>query len=101
MYTITYSSLSSRDMLWLPKVTKDRYKIAIYRLRDSDVKKFNLLEILRTFFSLADVRLIFETDYLQSDGEIAVFDMDGLSLKHVSKCPIYMVKNFILYLQVI
>ncbi|KAK5649940.1 hypothetical protein RI129_000969 [Pyrocoelia pectoralis] len=89
--------LNITDMIPLPNLTKENYKLFIYRLADPDPEKYIFSDALKTFLALADVRLNFSDDF--SDGEIPIFDMSGFSLKHVYKVQLPILKKYMVYTQ--
>jgi hypothetical protein len=54
------------------KATPENYKCSINRLVDSRTDKFNFNDMIRTFFMVADVRLISEDPNEElSEGEVS------------------------------
>ncbi|KAL1454400.1 hypothetical protein WDU94_010665 [Cyamophila willieti] len=86
------------DMMGLPTLTPDKYRIVMYRLRDDDVNKFNYPAALRTFFAVNDMYI--SEDGLM-DGYVVVFDMTGLSFGYLAKVStqLSLVRNFMVYIQ--
>jgi hypothetical protein len=85
------------DIVPLPIPTKDNYKLFIYRLADPDPDKYNFVASLRTFFMIADTRMIFEKQF--HNGEVPIFDMEGFSLRHLTKVTLPVLKKYMLYTQ--
>ncbi|EEZ98182.1 alpha-tocopherol transfer protein [Tribolium castaneum] len=85
------------DLVPLPKPTKDNHKLFIYRLADPDPDKYNFVDSLRTFFMIADTRMVLETEF--HSGEIPIFDMEGFSLRHLTKITLPVLKKYMLYTQ--
>lgn len=84
-------------MVPLPKLTKDNYKLFIYRLADPDPDKYNFVDALKTFLAVADVRLATDPDF--PDGEVPIFDMAGFSLRHATKVVLPVLKKYMVYTQ--
>ncbi|KAB0790242.1 hypothetical protein PPYR_15425, partial [Photinus pyralis] len=89
--------LNITDMVPLPKLTRENYKIFIYRLTDSDPEKYIFADALKTFLAVADLRLNFSDDF--PDGEIPIFDMSGFTLKHLYKVQLPILKKYMVYTQ--
>lgn len=85
-------------MVPLPKLTKNNYKLFIYRLADSDPDKYNFTDSMKTFFMVSDVRMVTEKEF--PDGEVPIFDMTGYTLRHLSKIVLPVLKKYMLYTQV-
>lgn len=85
-------------MIPLPKLTDKNYKLFIYRLADSDPDKYIFADALKTFFAVADVRMLCDPEF--SDGEIPIFDMTGFTLRHASKVNLPILKKYMVYTQV-
>lgn len=85
-------------MVPLPKLTEDKCKLFIYRLADSNPDHYHFTDSLKTFFMVADVRIV--TDQDLSEGEIPIFDMSGYSLRHLTKVTLPVVKKYMVYSQV-
>lgn len=47
---------------------------------------------------VADVRMVTEMDI--ADGEIPIFDMNGLTLQHLTKVNLSILRKYMLYMQV-
>lgn len=91
--------LPCRDLVPLPKVTSKNYKLFIYRLADPDPDKFIFVDVLKTFLTVADVRLLTDPDF--PDGEVPIFDMTGFTLRHAAKFTLPLIKKYMTYSQVI
>ncbi|KAK4883684.1 hypothetical protein RN001_007003 [Aquatica leii] len=89
--------LNITDMVPLPKMTEKNYKLFVYRLVDTDPNKYIFVDVLKTFLTLADIRLSFDTDF--PDGEIPIFDMTGYSLKHAYNVNLPILKKYMMYTQ--
>lgn len=85
------------DLAPLPKLTSNNYKLFIYRLNDSDVDKFSYVDVLKVFFMVADIRIY--TEDSESDGEVPIFDMGKLTLRHLTKVSLPILKKYMVYTQ--
>lgn len=85
-------------MVPLPKLTENNYKLYIYRLANSDPDKYQFVDSLKTFFMVADVRMVSEDVF--PDGEVPIFDMSGYTLRHLSKVVLPLMKKYMVYSQV-
>lgn len=88
----------SSDFCPLPKLTDKKYKLFIYRLTDSDVEKFLFADSLKAFFMVADMRMYSDREY--SEGEIPIFDMGHLTLRHMTKITLPLLKKYMVFTQV-
>lgn len=86
------------DLVPLPKVTSNNYKLFIYRLADFDPDKFVFADAVKTFLTVADVRLLSDPEF--PDGEVPIFDMAGFSLRHATKFTLPLIKKYMAYSQV-
>lgn len=106
-------------MVPLPIPTKDNYKVLLYRLADMSPEKvryefipmrcsiltiarpqFHFNEAIKMFFMVADVRLACNDLNGITDGEIPVFDMAGLSLKHITRVVLSTLRVYMKFTQV-
>lgn len=87
-----------RDLIPLPKKTKENYKVFIYRLNNPDLDMFNFIDAVKAFFMLADTRLTEEDDIPM--GEIPIFDSSNVSLKFIGKINLSVLRKYMLYTQV-
>ncbi|XP_017786876.1 PREDICTED: alpha-tocopherol transfer protein-like isoform X2 [Nicrophorus vespilloides] len=85
------------DFCPLPKLTDKKYKLFIYRLTDSDVEKFLFADSLKAFFMVADMRMYSDREY--SEGEIPIFDMGHLTLRHMTKITLPLLKKYMVFTQ--
>nr|XP_022907732.1 alpha-tocopherol transfer protein-like [Onthophagus taurus] len=85
------------DYLPLPVLTKEKYKLFLYRLRDPNPDRFVYADSLKAFFMVADLRMY--TDFEESEGEIPIFDMAGMSLKHITKVNLSILRKYMTYTQ--
>lgn len=86
------------DFVPLPKATPERYKVFIYRLRDGDADKFQYADSLKVFFMVADVRMASE-NAADTVGEVPIFDMAHVSLRHLTKIALPVLRKYMVYTQ--
>lgn len=81
----------------LPNLTKDGYRVVLSKLTDCDASKFNYPDAVKLFAMIADM-------WLMQDGIAAghaiVIDMEGVSLSHLAKINLIVLKKFMFYIQV-
>lgn len=82
----------------LPKPTKENYRVFVYRLSDPDPDKYNFVDSLRAFFIMADIRMKCEDTVY--NGQVPIFDMEGYSLRHITKVTLPVLKKYMTYTQV-
>lgn len=87
-------------MVPLLQTTPQNYKICVFRLTDFDADKFDFNTIIKTFFIMADIRLISPDPKSISDGEVPIFDMKGLTLRHITKVALSTLRLYMKYTQV-
>lgn len=83
------------------KATSENYKCCIMRLIDSKTEKWNFNDVIKTFFMVADVRLVSpdpDPDNLAA-GEVPIFDMNGVSIWHLLKVNLSTLKLYFKYAQ--
>lgn len=85
-------------MVPLPKLTDKNYKLLLYRLVDPDPEKFTYADSVKSFYMVSDVRMLVEKEF--PEGEVPIFDMAGMSWKHITKMPLPIVKKYMVYSQV-
>lgn len=86
-------------MIPLPEPTEENYKVFIYRLADTDPDQFMFNACVKTFLMVSDVRLV--SDQTFHEGEVPIFDMAGVSYKHLTRMVLPTLKKYMLYTQVI
>ncbi|XP_045467502.1 alpha-tocopherol transfer protein-like [Harmonia axyridis] len=85
------------DMVPLPKLTGKNYKLLLYRFVDTDPEKFMYADSVKSFYMVSDVRMLVEKEF--PEGEVPIFDMAGMSWKHMTKMPLPIVKKYMVYSQ--
>lgn len=85
-------------MVAIPETTKNNHQLLLYRMADRNPDNFNYVNTLKTIFMMADIRILTQTTI--PDGEIPIFDMEGLTLKHLTKVNLSVMKRYMLYSQV-
>jgi hypothetical protein len=80
-----------RQFCPLPKLTKEKYRITIGGIRDSDASKFDYVNCIKMALMLFDTRFSdYDTDGVISEGEISVMDMKNMSWRHLMKAVAHM-----------
>jgi hypothetical protein len=82
----------------LPKLTKERYKVFMYKFKDPNPDKYQFNASVKAFLMLADVRIMTEAE--MSSGEVPIFDMTGVTLRFVTKLVYSTLKKYMRYTQV-
>lgn len=85
-------------MIPLPKTTEENYKVFIYRLIDSDADNYYFNNNVKTFFMLADTRII--SEFPLTEGEEPIFDVAGTTLRHITKMVLSTMRKYMAYIQV-
>ncbi|XP_045467229.1 clavesin-1-like [Harmonia axyridis] len=80
----------------IPKRTKDNYQVILQRLKDFSHWNFNLETSIKFLFMTLDMGLI---DKQPPDGIVAIFDMTGISILHLTKLRVSPLKIFFHLLQ--
>lgn len=65
---------------------------------DSDPDKINFDHVIKAFYMAADIRLV-TTDEVWADGEIPIFDMTNITLRHFTKIVFSTLRLFMKYSQ--
>lgn len=65
---------------------------------DSDPEKINFDHVIKAFYMAADIRLV-TTDEVWADGEIPIFDMTNITLRHFTKIVFSTLRLFMKYSQ--
>ncbi|KAH8292859.1 hypothetical protein KR044_001173, partial [Drosophila immigrans] len=91
------------DILPLPGLTPDKYKVSLYCFRDFEPSKMHHTEDTRAFFMVTDCRFITPDDATQPDllsvGEVQIFDMKGTTMRHISRLTISTLRAYVKFLQ--
>ncbi|KAH8414705.1 hypothetical protein KR215_000833 [Drosophila sulfurigaster] len=91
------------DILPLPGLTPDKYKVSLYCFRDFEPSKMHHTEDTRAFFMVTDCRFITPDDAAQPDvlsvGEVQIFDMKGTTMRHISRLTISTLRAYVKFLQ--
>ncbi|XP_058462929.1 alpha-tocopherol transfer protein-like [Malaya genurostris] len=80
----------------LPKSTPEGYRIAYCRLIDTDTTNYVYLHNVKLLVLCLDLWMKEEA---LAPGHIIIFDMDGMSLSHVAKLKLSVLRNYIYYTQ--
>ncbi|KAH8386560.1 hypothetical protein KR093_001205 [Drosophila rubida] len=91
------------DILPLPGLTPDKYKVSLYCFRDFEPSKMHHTEDTRAFFMVTDCRFITPDDAAHPDvlsvGEVQIFDMKGTTMRHISRLTISTLRAYVKFLQ--
>ncbi|XP_055374894.1 alpha-tocopherol transfer protein-like [Condylostylus longicornis] len=87
------------EFLPLPKRTEEGYVVYMVRFIDNDLDKFNFEAWIKSIFIFFDLQNSCLDDNGFSNGEIMVFDMTGLTLKHLTKLNIALLANSISFFE--
>ncbi|EDW06555.1 hypothetical protein AWZ03_012028 [Drosophila navojoa] len=91
------------DILPLPGLTPDKYKVSLYCFRDFEPSKMHHTEDTRAFFMVTDCRFVTVDDEAHkeqlSEGEVQIFDMKGTTMRHISRLTISTLRAYIKFLQ--
>lgn len=86
-------------MVPLLSTTPENYKVCIFRLIEEDFDDIEFNDVIKTFFIMSDVRLISPDLKTLTDGEIPIFDLAGVSYRHLSKVVLSTVRLYLKYTQ--
>lgn len=87
-----------RQLVPLLDRTPDNYKVSIFRLTDNDPDKIDFNAVIKAFYMAADIRL-YTTEEVWADGEIPVFDMTNITLRHFTRIVFSTMRLFLKYSQ--
>ncbi|KAM7348551.1 alpha-tocopherol transfer protein-like [Cochliomyia hominivorax] len=109
---LTHKSFQTVDMVPLPGLTSDNYKILCFRLTEKDVKMQNSIEESKAFFLMTDVRFIYsdleenfnddsEIDDMETlaNGEIHIVDIGNYTLRHMASMSLMTMRTYMNFLQ--
>lgn len=82
----------------MDRTPKENYKVTILRLIDNDPEKIVFNDVIKAFFMAADTRLVM-MDEVFSSGEIPIFDMTNITLRHFTKLVLSTLRLFMKYSQ--
>ena len=82
----------------MDRTPKENYKVTIFRLTDNDPEKIIFNDVIKAFFMAADTRLVTMNE-VWSCGEIAIFDMTNITLRHLTKIVFSTLRLFMKYSQ--
>lgn len=88
----------SRQLLPLPDKTPENYNVSIIRLIDDNPDKIIFNDVIKAFYIGADLRLV-NTDEIWADGEVPIFDMTNVTLRHFTKINFQTLRLFMKYSQ--
>uniref|UniRef100_A0A0K8WFM8 Alpha-tocopherol transfer protein-like n=1 Tax=Bactrocera latifrons TaxID=174628 RepID=A0A0K8WFM8_BACLA len=95
------------DLVPLPGLTSEGYKVSCYRMVDMDPGKVNHNADTKAFFMVSDCRFnmydggVSIEGHLETfaSGEVQIFDMNGYTLKHLSKMTFSTLRIYMAFLQ--
>lgn len=91
-------STNFRQLIPLLDRTPENYKVTIFRLVDENPDIVNFNHVIKAFYIVTDIRLV-TLDELWGDGEIPVFDMSNITLRHFTKIVFSTMRLFLKYSQ--
>ncbi|EAA07769.3 AGAP002835-PA [Anopheles gambiae str. PEST] len=91
--------LKAIDMVPLPSVEGCEDKFIYYRLVDCDPDKFDFNDVIKTFFIIADLRMIQPDVPMNDGGDVPIFDMNGFTLRHMTKVVLSTLRVYMRYTQ--
>ncbi|XP_061399015.1 alpha-tocopherol transfer protein-like [Musca vetustissima] len=100
----TTNTFAYADMVPLPGLTPENYRITFLRLCDPDPKMMHHTEDTKAFLMITDCRFarpdVVDGDMaLLSEGEVQIFDMNGYTMKHVTRLSIRTLRTYLKFLQ--
>ncbi|KAI4493797.1 hypothetical protein M0804_001973 [Polistes exclamans] len=66
----------------LPSLTKEGYRVTVFRLIDTDIDKFSIQAIAKRILMVQDIRLVEEP----CSSNVMVIDFEGFTAVHIAKC---------------
>lgn len=78
--------------------TPENNSVSIFRLVDSNPDKMDFNDVIKAFYMASDVRLV-TTEEVWADGEVPVFDMTNVTLRHITKVVFSSLRLFMKYSQ--
>lgn len=78
--------------------TPENFTVTVFRLVDGDPDKMDFNDVVKGFYMASDVRLV-TTEEAWSDGEVPIFDMNNVTLKHITKVVFSTMRLFMKYSQ--
>lgn len=82
----------------LERIPESNFKCSIVRLTDNDPDKIDFNAVIKAFYMAADIRLV-TTDEVWADGEVPIFDMTNITLRHFTKIVFSTMRLFMKYSQ--
>lgn len=81
----------------LPRNTLNNYRITIFKLAEFDPDKYVFDDVAKLIFMAFDAR--FSMPEYDTDGEIAIIDVSGFTLRHLMKVKVSTAKLYLKYVQ--
>ncbi|KAJ1528056.1 hypothetical protein ONE63_007975 [Megalurothrips usitatus] len=85
------------DVLPLPVRTPEDYQVFLYRLSDPDPDKLVYNDYVKMLLLVADARIVSEDDI--PAGDVPVFDLQGVSLRHLARVVLPSLRKYMQYFQ--
>lgn len=85
-------------MVLMPKVTADNNRILLIRLIDFVPENLVFEDAMTVFTMVYDTSIITREEEKLANGEIAIFDLKGLTAKHLARLGLSLVRCFIKYM---
>ncbi|XP_055636285.1 alpha-tocopherol transfer protein-like [Toxorhynchites rutilus septentrionalis] len=90
------SVLNMAQLVSLPKLTPEGYRLLCYRLSDTDPSRMNFGEAIKLFCMFNDVQISKDGPI---EGYIVIFDMKGVRLGHLARVQFSPLRVFMSYIQ--
>lgn len=81
----------------LPGTTKEGYKVLYFRLKRTEPELYVLADVLKAQHMVSD---LWHYKYGTTVGDVACFDMQGVTLGHIPRLNMSVMKKNLLFLQV-
>lgn len=88
--------LGMADIMSMPSPTPDRRNVMLLRFSDPQPDLLHFNEAVKMFFMVSDMRLLAGKP---NDGEVPIFDMEGLSLMHFPRLVLSTLRLYMRYTQ--
>ncbi|XP_075155398.1 alpha-tocopherol transfer protein-like [Haematobia irritans] len=100
----TRNTFAYTDMVPLPGLTPENYRITLLRLINPDPNLMHHTEDTKAFLMVSDCRFSMpdveeENGPLLSEGEVQIFDMRGYTMKHVARLSFRTLRTYLKFLQ--
>lgn len=89
---------STSEMVLLPRLTNENNRVLLLRLIDYDPESVCFDDALTVFTMVYDTSVITPEPDVLADGEIVIFDLKGLTGRHLSKLSLSSLRCFFKYM---